>query len=149
MTSDTAAKEVLGWAKNRLNKFYNPKLFKAPPKQELSREERIFVSNGGTPPPTEAPGGIAGTGITALVQVSAKTLRRDAPAPPPETWDAYAKKSEESTGVVAMIDLLIKDLDKELTEAKTEEQEAQADYETMMRVSAEKRTTDSKALSQK
>merc|ERR1719480_708127 len=146
MTSDTAAKEVLGWAKNRLNKFYNPKLYKAPPKRELTREERIFVSNGGTPPPTAPPGGIAGTGIMAFVQVSS---HRDAPAPPPETWDAYAKKSGESTGVIAMIDLLIKDLDKEMTEAKTEEQEAQKDYETMMQESAAKRTTDSKSLTGK
>merc|ERR1719171_821555 len=28
MASDTAAKELLGFAKNRLNKFYNPKLYK-------------------------------------------------------------------------------------------------------------------------
>mmetsp|Transcript_90730 Transcript_90730/g.235301 ORF Transcript_90730/g.235301 Transcript_90730/m.235301 type:complete len:525 (-) Transcript_90730:70-1644(-) len=149
MASDTAAKEVLGFAKNRLNKFYNPKMYKAPPKQELSAEERIFVNNGGTPPPTAPPGGIAGTGITALVQVSAKTLRKDAPAPPPETWDAYAKKSEESNGVIAMIDLLIKDLEKELTEAETEEKEAQADYEVMMRESADKRTVDTAALTEK
>jgi len=149
MASDTAAKEVLGFAKNRLNKFYNPKLFKAAPKRELAREERIFVNNGGTPPPTEAPGGIAGTGITALVQVSLQSLRRDAPAPPPETWDAYAKKSEESNGVISMIDLLIKDLEKELTEAETEEKEGQADYEKMMKASSEKRTADSTALTEK
>jgi len=48
-----------------------------------------------------------------------------------------------------MIDLLIKDLDKELTEAETEEKDAQADYETMMRESAAKRSTDSKSLSEK
>merc|ERR1719221_2193528 len=28
MAQDTAAKELLGMAKNRLNKFYNPKLYK-------------------------------------------------------------------------------------------------------------------------
>merc|ERR1719440_649679 len=33
MASDTAAKEIIGFAKNRLNKFYNPKLYKAPPKR--------------------------------------------------------------------------------------------------------------------
>merc|ERR1712032_1393331 len=32
MASDTAAKELLKFAKNRLNKFYNPKLYKAPPR---------------------------------------------------------------------------------------------------------------------
>merc|ERR1711972_1184380 len=63
MASNTAAKEVLAFAKNRLNKFYNPKLYKAPPKVELSEEDRIFVSEGGTPPPSAPAGGIAGTGI--------------------------------------------------------------------------------------
>merc|ERR1719407_141992 len=38
MASDGAAKEILGFAKNRLNKFYNPKLYKAPPKRKLSEE---------------------------------------------------------------------------------------------------------------
>merc|ERR550532_3938593 len=41
MASDTAAKELLGIAKNRLNKFYNPKLYNAPAKTELSAEGRI------------------------------------------------------------------------------------------------------------
>merc|ERR1719460_434501 len=41
MASDSAAKEILGFAKNRLNKFYNPKLYKPPPKRELTEEERI------------------------------------------------------------------------------------------------------------
>merc|ERR1719183_2194523 len=36
MASDSAAKEILGFAKNRLNKFYNPKQYKAPPKRVLS-----------------------------------------------------------------------------------------------------------------
>merc|ERR1719373_526907 len=48
-----------------------------------------------------------------------------------------------------MIDLLIKDLDKELTEAETEEKEGQADYETMMRESAAKRTKDTTSLTGK
>merc|ERR1719258_809328 len=48
MAQDGAAKEVLQFAKNRLNKFYNPKLYKAPPKRELSKEDRITVNMGGT-----------------------------------------------------------------------------------------------------
>merc|ERR1719401_2352260 len=48
-----------------------------------------------------------------------------------------------------MMDLLIADLDKEMTEAETEEKDAQADYETTMRDSAEKRTKDSKLLGEK
>merc|ERR1740129_679425 len=46
MASDTAAREVLAFAKNKLNKFYNPKLYKAPPKVELSAGDRIFKSLG-------------------------------------------------------------------------------------------------------
>jgi len=148
VAANTATSEVLAFAKNRLNKFYNPKLYKAPPKVELSAEDRIYANQGGEVT-TAAPGGIAGTGITALVQVSLHKQSKDAPAPPPATWGAYASKSEGSTGVIAMIDLLIKDMEKELTEAETDEKNGQADYETMMKDSAAKRTTDSKALTEK
>merc|ERR1719498_1436582 len=48
-----------------------------------------------------------------------------------------------------MIDLLIKDLDKEMTEAKTEEKDSQEDYEKMMKDSASKRADDSKTLTDK
>merc|ERR1719460_894110 len=33
LAANTAAKDLLEFAKNRLNKFYNPKLYKAPPKR--------------------------------------------------------------------------------------------------------------------
>merc|ERR1712051_216368 len=79
MAENGAAKELLGFAKNRLNKFYNPKLHKAPPKQELSEQDRIVVNMGGEAPPTDAPGGIAGTGISALVQIFAHKQHKDAP----------------------------------------------------------------------
>jgi predicted nucleic acid-binding Zn-ribbon protein len=148
MASDSAAKELLGFAKNRLNKFYNPKLYKAPPKRELTDEDRATLAAGGTLAPTEAPsGGIAGTGITVLSQASVHSAA--APPPPPAAPGAYKKKSEESGGVIAMIDLLVKDLDKEMTEAKTEEKDSQADYESMMKDSAAKRAEDSKSLTGK
>jgi len=146
MTNDANAKEVLLWAKNRLNKFYNPKLYKAPPKRVLSSEDSIVVSMGGTLAPTAPPGGIAGTGIS-LVQVHAH--KKDAPPPPPETFGAYSKKSEEGTGVISMIDLLVKDLDKEMQESKVSEEDAQADYEKTMADAASKRAADSKSMTEK
>jgi len=79
MASDSAAVELMGFAKNRLNKFYNKALYKAAPKRELSEE----------------------------------------------------------------------DLDKEMTEASTQEKDSQADYEQAMSDSASKRATDSKALTEK
>merc|ERR1719464_2307525 len=135
MAADASAKELLGLAKNRLNKFYNPKLYKPPAKVELSAQDRITVNMGGS------------IGAS-LAQVSIHTQSKG-PAPPPETWGAYASKSQENTGVIAMIDLLIKDLDKEMTEAETDEKDSQADYETMMKESSAKRVADSKSLADK
>merc|ERR1719240_2148567 len=149
MANDAAAKELLAFAKNRLNKFYNPKLYKPPPKRVLSDEDSIVVNMGGTLAPTAAPGGIAGTGVTALVDISAHNAGKVAPPPPPETAAAYSKKSEESNGVISMIDLLIGDLTKEMTEATTTEKDAQADYEQMMKDSADKRAEDTQTLADK
>merc|ERR1719252_536218 len=142
LAANSAAVDLLGFAKNRLNKFYNPKLYKAPPKRELSAEDRIVTSMGGTLAPTAAPGGIAGTGI-GLAQVA------EAPPPPPEADLTYKKKGEEGTGVIAMIDLLIGDLEKEITQSKVDEKDAQASYESFMKDSADKRAQDSKAIADK
>jgi len=115
MANDAAAADILAMAKNRLNKFYNPKLYKEP---------------------------------AMFVQVS---MHRglDAPAAAPEAPKAYSKKSEESTGVIAMIDGCIKDLDTEMTEAETEEKLAQEEYEEMMGDSSAKRAADSKSITAK
>merc|ERR1719352_763866 len=141
VTNDNAAKEIIGIAKNRLNKFYNPKLYKAPPKRQLSEEERITVNMGGTLAPTAPPGGIAGTGVTAFAQ--------ERPGPAPEMYGAYKKKGEESTGVIAMIDNLKADLAKEMQESETEEKNDQEEYEQMVEDSANKRAADSKSLAEK
>jgi len=140
LANDNAAKELIGVAKNRLNKFYSPKLYKEAPKRVLSEEDAITVNMGGTLAPTAAPGGIAGTGVMAFSQVA---------PPPPETFGAYSKKGEESTGVITMLDMMVADLDKEITEIETEEKEAQSEYETFMKDSADKRASDSKSIADK
>merc|ERR1719274_559029 len=149
MAANNAAKDIIGIAKNRLNKFYNPKLYKAPPKRELSEEERITLNMGGTLAPTEAPGGIAGTGIGFMQIALHKQADSGAPPPPPETWGAYSKKSEESNGVMAMMDMLVADLDKEMQEMEVEEKNDQAAYEKFTKEAAEKRVTDSKSITDK
>jgi len=125
MSSNKAAKEIMLWAKNRLNKFYNPKLYK---------------------PETES----LAQAAPQLVQVSAH--RNDdgvAPPPPPETFGVYVKKGLETGGVISMLDLLIGELDKEMTEAETSEKDAQADYETLMADAAAKRAADTQAKVEK
>jgi len=110
MSENNAAMEILKMAKNRLAKFYNPKMYK--PEADLVQEGA-------------------------------------APGPPPETWEAYKKKGEESAGVVAMMDTLMSDLQKSITESETEEKSAQATYEEMIKASSEKRTADSRSISEK
>merc|ERR1719213_1568787 len=123
MQEDTAAKDILMMAKNRLAKFYAPKMYVPPAKVERSTMGRISDE-------------------MSLEQ-------RADPGPPPATWGAYATKSEEHGGVVAMMDLLIADLDKEMTAMTTDEKESQKEYEEMMQLSADKRAADSKSMEQK
>jgi chromosome segregation ATPase len=166
LAANNAAKALIEMAKNRMQKFYNPKLYKPPPKRELTEEERITLNMGGTLAPTEPPGGIAGTGITALqqnygggaafVQIKAKDEIEDAdtkaledavrlPSPP----QLYQAKKQDAGGALAMMDLIIADIDKEVTEMTLEEKDSQGDYEETMKSAAEKRSTDAKALTEK
>jgi len=120
MANDGTAKEVLGFAKNRLQKFYNPKLYKPPAQRELTDMERATQAAGGS---VEA---------ASFVQVQAH----------------HSQPRQESGGVIAMIDILIADLDKEMTEAEVTEKDSQADYEQAMKDAQAKRATDSKALAE-
>merc|ERR1719482_1022818 len=45
-TLNEAALQLLEKAKQRLNKFYNPTLYKAEPKKELSMEDKLYDSAG-------------------------------------------------------------------------------------------------------
>merc|ERR1719243_210033 len=85
----------------------------------------------------------------SFVQVREHVQLKSNLEPPPETWDAYAKKSEESSGVLTMIDLLIKDLDTEMTEAKVEEKNAQEEYDKTVADAKADRVGLSKALKDK
>jgi len=147
LSANTAAVDLLKFAKNRLNKFYNPAQYKAPAKRELSEEEQITVNMGGTLAPTDAPGGIAGTGISS----SFIQLRKGdaAPPPPPAANLAYQAKGEESSGVIRLIDLLINDVEKENQVMELDEKDAQSDYERLMDLSGKKRAEDSKSQTDK
>merc|ERR1712194_720418 len=77
------------------------------------------------------------------------SMRKDAPPPPPATAAAYKKKSGESNSVIAMMDLLVKDLDEEMTVSETEEKNGQAEYEKTIAEAADKRRQDSKSVTDK
>merc|ERR1719161_3304477 len=151
LAANNAVIGILEFAKNRLNKFYNPKLYKPPPKRELTEEERITLNMGGTLAPTNPPGGIAGTGITAFVQIKMRDDIEDSArlSAPPAILLSSDNRKQDSSGVLAMMDLIIADVDKEVTEMTLEEEDSQADYEETMASAAEKRSTDSKAITEK
>merc|ERR1719446_771796 len=140
----SAAVQLLEVAKNQLNKFYNPKSYKAPPKRELTEEERLYVASGGVLT-TPAPGGIAGTGIAVFSQMRA----RDDGPPPPPPMAIKAYKKQDSSGPVALLDRFISDMKVEMKEDDMEEAAAQKDYEELMAESAAKRKTDAETIVEK
>jgi len=142
MASNAAAKELLAFARNRLNKFYSPKVYQAPDKSDEEGEETVAVNTGGTFVQTRK-------GATSLVQLRSVKRHRDAPPPPPEAVDGYNNKSQDNASVIQMIDALMKDIDTELEEAEESEQVTQADYEQMLEDSKAKRLADTKALAEK
>merc|ERR1719301_120596 len=125
---NTAAAQLVEKAKNRLQKFYNPTLYKAPPKTEKTMEGKIIE---------------AGT----FVQLR---RRSDvAPPPAPEVVTGPLQKNEKSAGVIGMMDTIIKDLADSTKEAEYAEKTAQKDYAELMADSQETRAGDAKALTGK
>eukprot|EP00811_Abedinium_folium_P010119 NODE_1935_length_2333_cov_4.926111.p1 GENE.NODE_1935_length_2333_cov_4.926111~~NODE_1935_length_2333_cov_4.926111.p1 ORF type:complete len:680 (-),score=249.00 NODE_1935_length_2333_cov_4.926111:208-2247(-) len=115
MASNTAAKELIRAAKNRMNKFYSSRLHIEAKKVERTSQQRISESS------------------LAFMQIE----REEQPAN-----GGYQKQHEGSNGVIAMMDLLIADLDKEMTEAKADEESAQQLYEKLLKDAQEKRARD-------
>merc|ERR1719451_22512 len=72
-----------------------------------------------------------------------------APPPPPATWDAYQKKDGKSNGVIALMDMLLKELQDGIVEAENEEKTAQMDYERLMSESQESRATMVESITSK
>merc|ERR1719451_16849 len=128
-----AALQLIDKAKNRLMKFYRPTMYKEAPKQELTEEEKILAASGRSDMiATAAPEYIAGTTQTVFAEVRAHSHDDGAPPPPPETWGAYQKKDGKSNGVMALMDMLMKELSDDLTTSENEEKTSQTDYERLM-----------------
>merc|ERR1719158_44241 len=120
--ANSAAVELIGMAKNRMNKFYSPSQYKAPPTTTESSSPYGFV------------------------QISA---HRAAPGAAPETFSGDYKKSEGANGILAMMDQMIKDVEMDLQEGKHDEADAQKDYEEAIEDAAAKRAEDSKLIVEK
>jgi len=115
---------LLAKAKNRLQKFYNPTLYKAAPKTENTMEEKIIE---------------AGT----FVQIHSHVALPEAP----ETFTAlYEKKSEKSAGVLALMDSIAKELEADMKDSEYAEKTAQTEYAELMADSQATRAQDAKSI---
>jgi len=120
LATNNAAKQLLDLAKKRLNKFYNPKMYKADAGASLAEVSEHQQSD------SDATG---------------------APDAPPDL--GFKKSGEAGGGVVQMLMMLKGDLEKQITLVQAEEKQAQADYEKFIEDSSLKRATDTKAIASK
>jgi len=147
-TESNAAVQLIEKAKNRLFQFYRPNLHKAAPTRgPLTEEERLLVASGADDMvvSTVAPQMIEGTTQTLYVQIKDDA----APPPPPATWDAYQKKDGKSNGVIALMEMLAKELTDDMTAAKHEEETSQKDYERLMADSQASRSQNVESITSK
>merc|ERR1719163_1770560 len=127
--------ELIGKAKNKLQKFYNPALYKPPPKEELSEEDQILANLGGA----------------SFAQIVSHRGHRAHIAQPemPTGLGSYEKKGQKSGGVMALMDQITRDLDASLMDGEHEESTAQKDYVELMADSQESRTQMTKSIMDK
>merc|ERR1719217_519706 len=124
-----AAVELVKKASQRLQKFYNPTLYKAPPKTEMTMEGKIIE---------------AGT----FVQIKSHDVIEDdsSEAPPLKMLQAPYEKSEKSVGVIGLMDMMIKEIETDMKDAAYEEKTSAADYAKLMGDSEETRAANSKGI---
>merc|ERR1719198_2743919 len=126
VTCTKTAIELIGKGKNKLLKFYNPALYKAPPKEELAADDQIIAN----------------------VAFFAQVTRHQQPEMPAGVG-GYEKKTEKSGGVMALMDMITKDLDASLSDIEHDESTAQKDYVELMGESQASRAQDVKSINDK
>jgi len=122
--------ELIGKAKNRLQKFYNPTLYKAAPKTERSMEQKIIDAG------------------SFFAQISARKYDV-APPPAPETFSGGVQKNEKSGGVLALMDMMTKELGDDMKDSEYNEKTAQKEYVDLMADSQASRAQNAKSITEK
>jgi len=69
--------------------------------------------------------------LMLVQQKQPKVVAGEAPPPPPTTWDApYGGKTDESTSIIAILEMVEEDIAKDISKAKASEDKAQAEFDT-------------------
>jgi len=116
-----AAVQLVGKAKNRLNKFYNPKAYKPPAEIQKDEDE-------------------------SFVQIRRHSHSKVAP---PELPDVPELKKTNNGGVIGMMDEIVHELQMDMAQAKFDEKTAQQEYITLMAESQTSRAQDAKSITDK
>lgn len=144
LAANNAAKQLLGMAKKRLNKFYNPKLALLQARKKRARAEAEEDDDAAAPSFLQE---------QEQEESDSDDMQLDSAAEYDASSDASfmktVKQTEEAGGVTAMLDMLVSDITKETTALEIQDAQAQKDYENFVADSAAKRMIDSKAISDK
>jgi len=116
-----AAGQLLAKAKNRMNKFYNPTLYKAAPKTENTMEQKIIDA-----------------GTFAQVRFHSDFA-----------LGAFQPKAEKSAGVIGLMDMMVKELETDSKDSAYEEKTSQSDYGKLMADSQESRRAATQSITSK
>lgn len=150
LASNSAAVKVLGMAKNRLAQFYAPRLYQAPPQNQINESKGPFKAVQVAPVQQERTAASKAMEVQALEDAFSflqRTSSNEAAAPtPPATFTKPVKKDN---AVLALLSTLIGDVKKQIEEMQASEQDSQAEYEQFMKESKEKLVSEAKALTEK
>jgi hypothetical protein len=147
-TMDTA-RRLIDKAATRLEKFYNPKSFKAKvdaTKQKAVDDAGLGLVQQATPKPSLAVQRMQAS-FDAFVQIHSHDAKKVDPITIADTPGTYEKK--ESGGVVGLMMDMKSDLKADMTQAEMEEKFSAKDYARIMKDAQETRAADVKALNHK
>merc|ERR1719316_1053116 len=143
------ARRLIDKAATRLEKFYNPKAFKAKvdaTKKKALDDAGLGLVQKATPKPTLAVQRIQAD-FDALIQRHTQTIKKVDPITIMDTPKTYEKK--ESGGVIGLMMDMKSDLTADMTAAESEEKFGAKDYSRIMKEAQATRAADVKALNHK
>jgi chromosome segregation ATPase len=144
---NTAAVQLIFKAKNRLQKFYNPGQYVAPAAREMTREEQILQGAGQDVELTAQPQMIAGTTQTVFIQEhSFSAVEAEVEPPVSPKTGSYKSSGQKGSSVMALMDMLTKEVETDMQEAEHGEKTASRDYEALIADAQETKAQDTKTV---
>lgn len=85
--------------------------------------------------------------MLAQVKQPVAPVAGEAPPPPPPTWEgAYMGATSDSTGILAILQMVLEDIEKDISKAKSEEKAANAEYLDFKQLSTDEIKSDTQTI---